>query len=59
MVPSNTQSGSTSLMVKFSLMPQTQLLENAGTEEEKNFRDNVVTKLHDLVLPTTFHLQKS
>ncbi len=28
-----------------------------GTTEEKHFRDNVVKKLHDLVLPTTFHLQ--
>jgi hypothetical protein len=33
------------------------IMKKSGTEGEKPFRDNVVKKLHDLVLPTTFHLQ--
>jgi hypothetical protein len=33
------------------------IMKKSGTEGEKPFRDNVIKKLHDLVLPTTFHLQ--
>jgi len=33
------------------------IIKRLGTEEEKHFRDKVVRKLLDLVIPTTFHLQ--
>jgi hypothetical protein len=33
------------------------IIKRLGTEEEKHFRDKVVKKLLELVIPTTFHLQ--